>query len=411
MSQGRLLYVVNNPAFFLSHRLPLARAARAMGLEPHLAAPRPEEARLLHYDGMGGEGETSPSRTERVAAVRRTLEEEGIPLHPVSFYRPWLHPWRDARTAARLLRLYRRLRPRIVHHVTYKAIVLGSLAARVTGVPAAVNAVSGFGELGQRPGLKGALVRAGLWVALGHENQVTVVQNRSDRDAVLAGRLAEPERIALVRGSGVDTERFAPDGNPAKPPLVLFAARMVWSKGVREFVEAARRLRDRYPEARFVLAGDPDPENRACVPEKQLRAWDRDGPMEWWGYRADMPELLRRAAVVCLPTSYGEGVPRVLIEAAACGRPVVASDTPGCREVVRDGENGLLVDLTQRDGVAEAIGRLLEKPELRERLGRRGREIAVEEFALESVVEAHRRIYGRLLGAARVSAGRRAGIP
>ena len=172
---------------------------------------------------------------------------------------------------------------------------------------------------------------------------------------------------------------------------------MVWDKGVKEFVTAAEILRRRGTGARFILVGDPDPENPASVPEEQLRTWRESGVVECWGRRSDMPNVFALAHVVCLPSAYGEGVPKVLLEAAACGRPIVTTDSPGCREVVRHEDNGLLVPVRSTVELADALQRLIENPELRQKMGARGREIAVKEFALEKVVSETIALYEELL--------------
>jgi glycosyltransferase involved in cell wall biosynthesis len=200
----------------------------------------------------------------------------------------------------------------------------------------------------------------------------------------------------LIRGSGVDPARFAPaDEPPSGPPIVVLPARMLRTKGVTEFVEAARILRGNGAEARFVLVGDPDPGNPASIPEPELRAWAAEGCVEYWGHRADMPAVLAAASIVCLP-SYLEGLPKALVEAAACGLPIVTTDVPGCRDVVRDGCNGLVVPVGNARSLAEALARLIRDPILRRRLGAAGRARAVEEFSLQQVVDAHLRVYAEL---------------
>jgi glycosyltransferase involved in cell wall biosynthesis len=204
-------------------------------------------------------------------------------------------------------------------------------------------------------------------------------------------------RAVLIRGSGVDVRAFSPSEEPEGVPVVLLASRLLWDKGVREFVEAARKLRGRGQACRFVLVGVPDKENPEAVPEATLRAWSAEGIVEWWGLRDDMPAVLRQAALVVLP-SYREGIPKILLEAAAGGRPIVTTDVSGCREVVRDGENGLLVPPRDASSLAEAIATLLRDRSLRERMGRRGREIAVSEFSEEVVIAATLSVYRDALG-------------
>jgi glycosyltransferase involved in cell wall biosynthesis len=210
---------------------------------------------------------------------------------------------------------------------------------------------------------------------------LVIVQNPDDAEA-LARMGVDRARIRLIPGAGVDTERFSPRPEPEGVPVVMLASRLLWDKGVGEFVEAARRLKGR---GRFVLVGAPDPHNPASVTEADLRAWREEGVIEWWGAQEDMPATLNAAHIICLP-SYREGMPKVLLEAMACGRPVVTTDAPGCRDCVADGDNGLLVPVRDAQALAVAIERLLDDAALRRRMGQRGRERAVAEFSQERVI-------------------------
>ena len=371
-SGPRLLFVVNQARFFVTHRLPLAVAAAQAGYDVHVAVPN------------------GPS-VERVEAA-------GLPVHPVAFDRGGMNPVADARTLGALYRLYRALRPDLVHHVTVKPVLYGSLAARAAGVPAVVNAVSGLGYLeiarGRRARAARAVVR-GLYAHAFHHRALRVIfQNPDDRAGFEASGIVAPGQAVTILGSGVDLDAFAPRAAPPGPPVVVLAARMLWDKGVGEFVEAARRLRAGGVPARFVLVGGTD-ENPTGVPRATLDAWARERVVEWWGQRDDMPRVLGEAAVVCLP-SYREGCPKVLLEAAACGRPAVTTDVPGCRDVVRHGEGGLLVPARDPAALAAALGRLLADPVERARSGRRARQRAEQQFGVEQVIAATLAIYGEL---------------
>lgn len=397
----RLLFVVNTPEFFVSHRLPVAVAARERGWDVHLAAP-------VGSDDVGAEGpDRGPTGSGggdgrvplRRAALDR-LEREGVPVHPVDFHRRGFHPVRDPVTVGELRRLYRRLRPDVVHHVTYKPIALGGIAARLAGVPAVVHAVPGFGHLATVEGwtgrLRRRLMRAGYRLALGHDRMAAVFQNEHDRGLFLRLDLLDEDEAVLIPGSGVDLDRFRPASEPGGPPVVLFASRLLWTKGAGDFVEAARRLQADGVEARFLLAGRTDPGNPASVPAETVERWHREGPVEWLGHRDDMEEVMAASHVVCLPSRYGEGVPKVLLEGAAAGRPLVTTGTPGCRWAVRDGENGLLVSPGDPEALAAALRRLIEAPDLRRRMGEAGRRRAEADFAVEDVVRRHLELYRRL---------------
>ncbi len=358
----KLTFLVTEDWYFISHRLPLAVAAKAAGFKVMVIT--------------------------RCGAKCEAIRAAGIEVVPFSMARRGLNPLRLAREILALTRHYRRLQPDLVHHVALRAVVVGGLAARLAGVEGVVSAIAGLGYAftGGRGGWLAFVLRALLRVALSR-GQV-IVQNPDDAQAVQALGVAA-ERIRLVPGAGVDTERFYPQPEPAGMPVVMFASRLLWDKGVAEFVEAARRLRGR---ARFVLVGAPDAGNPASVPEDVLRQWTADGVVEWWGAREDMPETLAQATIVCLP-SYREGLPKVLLEAMACGRPVVTTDVPGCREAVHEENNGLLVPVKDVTALAAAIARLLDDPALRQKMGARGRERAVTEFGQERIIAATLAVY------------------
>jgi len=288
----------------------------------------------------------------------------------------------------RLLRLYGREKPDLVHHFTVKCVLYGSLACHLIGIRSIVNSVTGLGYVfmdggGARRWLR-SLIKLSYWLVLRHT--WVIFQNPDDRAVFLQSRLVDPKRVALIRGSGVDIQLFAPQPEPAGVPLVVLPARMLWDKGVGEFVAAARALQAQGLRARFALVGDSDNENPASVHSSQLRAWEKEGVIEWWGWMENMDGVYAQAAVVCLPSYYGEGVPKTLIEAAACGRPIVTSDMPGCREVVRHGENGWLVPARDVGALADALCDLLKNPSMRSEMGIRSRAIAEKEFSMELVI-------------------------
>jgi glycosyltransferase involved in cell wall biosynthesis len=372
-----ILFVVNACWFFVSHRLPLARAAQRQGFTVHVAAC-PDETSAL-------------------------LEEAGIHFHPLPFSRKGRHPLRELRTFLSLLALYRRLRPDLVHHVTIKPILYGGLAARIAGVPAVVNAVAGLGYTflarGQAASLFRDLVRFGYRKALSHSNQTVIFQNDDDRREFVSRGLVHPRETALIRGSGVDPDVFCPTDAPGGRPLVVLPARLLWDKGVAEFVDAAAILKARGVEAEFALVGDPDPHNPASIAEEDLAAWRASGVVEVWGRSGDMPEVFRRAHIACLP-SYREGLPRALLEAAASGLPIVTTDVPGCRDVVRDGYNGYLVPPREALALADALEKLIRNPGERVLMGRRGRALVLEQFTLDRVVSETLKLYRTRMGKA-----------
>lgn len=378
IARGRLLFIINDTTFFLSHRLPLAIAARQAGFEIDLAA--------LDSGGLDQIG------------------EHGIAFHPLAVDRTGINPLRDVRLFCQLLALIRAVRPSLVHTVTIKPVIYGGIAARLLRVPCLVSAVSGLGTVFVEGGKSTLLVRRivlGLYrLALAHTNSCAIFQNPEDRDRMIGANLVASDRTVLIRGSGVDVEMFRPVPEPPGVPLVIMPARLVWPKGVGEFVEAARLLRKSDVKVRMALVGEPPAHNRASVPQAEIEAWVAEGIVEWWGYRSDMPEVYASCQIVCLPSFYGEGVPRALIEAAACARPIVTTDIPGCREVVRDGDNGLLVPPRAPEAVALALRTLVDDQRRRVEMGNRGRQRAIAEFSLDRVIEMTLALYERLAATA-----------
>jgi glycosyltransferase involved in cell wall biosynthesis len=357
--------VVNVPWFFIMHRLSIALMARSRGVEVHIAC---------------GEG-----------AGREDIEAAGLPFHRLPLTRRSFAPWRDLKTIAALARLYVELRPDVVHHVTLKPVVFGSIAARMARVPGVVNAFAGLGHAFGGTSWLGRLRRRAIQhligLALKLPRQKVVFENGDDRALLASARLVPAEDSVVIAGVGIDTDEYSASEEPAAPVRVLMAGRMLREKGVLYFVEAARRLNQRGVMARFVLAGVPDPFSPGSVTEEELTSWSREGIVEWLGFRRDMSQVVRSAHIVCLPTYYREGVPRILMEGAASGRPLVATDMPGCREIVQDGINGLLIPPHDVAALEAALEKLITDRALRARLGAGGRSIAVQHFALARVLE------------------------
>jgi len=228
-------------------------------------------------------------------------------------------------------------------------------------------------------------------------NTIGIFQNPEDLKLFIDAGIVKSEKAVLIRGSGVDTSSFIPLPEPEGVPVILLASRMLWDKGVGVFVDAVRQLRKDGENCRAVLVGSPDPENPASIPEETLHRWHTEGIVKWWGYRDDMPEVLSETHIVALPTTYGEGVPKVLIEAASSGRAIVATCVPGCREIVRHNINGLLVPPHDSKALAEAIKKLIKDQELRTIMGTRGRKIAEAEFSEEIVVRKTMEVYKNII--------------
>ena len=354
----KLLFLVTEDWYFCSHRLPPARAAQAAGYDIIVAT--------------------------RVGSRGADISAEGFKLVPLDLIRRSRNPFREVAAVIQIVKIYLRERPDVVHHVALKPVLYGSLAALVVRGPAVVNALAGMGFLftsASRPAtVLRAVVSRLFRFLLNSGRNLLILQNPDDEAMMVNGGLVAAQRVRLIRGSGVDIERFSPTPEASTTPVVMLPSRMLWDKGVGEFVEAARLLRMRGVTARFVLVGNGDPDNPASISDSQIKTWHDRGMVECWGHCADMPVTLAKAHIVCLP-SYREGLPKVLLEAAACGRPLIATDVPGCREIVRHGHNGLLVPLRDAAGLANAIEHLLGDTDLRRAMGQRGRQMVESEFS------------------------------
>jgi glycosyltransferase involved in cell wall biosynthesis len=349
----KLVFLVTEDWYFWSHRLPVARAARDAGFAVAVAA--------------------------RVRDHGERIRAEGFALHPLAWRRRGDGIIGAGRAIRDIAALYRRERPDILHHVALKPVLFGGIAARMAfargaGGPAVVAAVNGLGS-GPR------LARPALGRALRHaaKGGRIIVQNSED-GAVLAGLGIAPERIVLIRGSGVDTDYFTPlPEPPGKAVTVALVARMLRGKGVPDAVAAVRRLRSQGCAIELLLAGPTD-DNRDSLSDAELAALTTDPGVEWLGRVEDVREVWRRAAIAVMPSTYGEGVPKALLEAAACGRAIVTTDWPGCRDAVRVGESGLLVPPHDVGALADALAALAADPVRRRAMGRAGRALAEREF-------------------------------
>jgi glycosyltransferase involved in cell wall biosynthesis len=312
-------------------------------------------------------------------------------------------PWSELPAFNSLRKIYRREKPDIVHHHTIKPVLYGSLAAWLAGIPSVVNSITGRGYIFLSEELKARLLRplARLLyqAAFSFSNQAVIFENEEDRRYFIDEKIISGQKTWLVPGVGVDTQRFSPTPEPEGIPIVLLSSRLLWDKGVGVLIEAARQMQKTTP-ARVVLVGAPDPGNPASIPEGQIRAWVTEGIIEWWGWQHDMNSIYQQSAVVTLPTMYGEGVPTVLLEAASCGRPLVATNMPGCTAIVHDQVNGLLVPPGDPPALAQALEKLLADPGLRGRMGAASRQLVLEKFTVEQVNQSTLDIYQGLLSRA-----------
>ncbi|MEM8811230.1 MAG: glycosyltransferase family 4 protein [Pseudomonadota bacterium] len=366
-----LLFVVTEDWYFLSHRIALAQAANAAGYDVHLAT--------------------------RVGDHAETLAKAGITVHPLKWQRRSKNPFGEARALAQLIGLCRRLRPAIVHYVAMKMIVYGALVQALAPTAFVVNAVSGLGSVYSTTTWRTRLLRLAANTVLGlllrRQNGRVIVQNSDDGDFFAEQGFAARDRIVLIPGAGIDIERFRPTAEPTSTPVVAsVVARMLWDKGIAETIEAARILKERQVPVALRMVGAPDPENPNSVSEKDLKSWVDADLVDWTGHRSDIDEVWRESHIAVL-ASYREGLPRSLLEAAASGRPLVTTDTSGCRMLVEDDANGLVVPVGDAIALADAIARLVADPDLRARLGGEARQRVVDRFADEPINAAFLSLY------------------
>lgn len=373
MAKPTLLFVVNGARFFLSHRSNLALHAKACGWQVHVATPVDDD----------------------VAAIRAM----GFTHHALNLSRSGGNPLAEFRTIARLAGMIRTVKPDLIHAVTIKPVLYSGMLGRLLNVRCLVMAVSGLGHVftseGTMASVRRYIVNMMYRTAFGHRNARVIFQNPADMQTLLP-RLGKAQAV-LIPGAGVDPDVFYPRPIPEGIPVVILAGRLLWSKGVGVFVEAARCLQQEGVQVRFVIAGEPDPENPDSVTAGELEGWHRCGLIEWLGRREDMPEVFAEASVVCSPTYYGEGIPKVLIEAAMAGRAIVATDWPGCREIVEHGVNGLLVEPKNCVQLAQALGELAQSRMRCVAMGDEGRKKALAGFTEKEVVQQTFDVYHELI--------------
>ncbi len=373
----KLLFIVNSPEFFLSHRLPLAIAAREAGYNVQIAT------------GAGG-------------AACEQIKKLGFVHYCLPLSRSGTNPCKELHCLWLLLRLMRRIKPDLLHLVTIKPVLYGGLIARLVGVQAVLVAISGLGSVFvARNGAISWLRRAVLLLyrlALGHPNLKAIFQNPDDKALLTEFGVIQDDQAVLIRGSGVDLAEYPMRPEPDDIPVVTLASRLLKEKGVLEFVEAARTLKKRGILSRFWLVGAPDHGNPSSVSDKDIEVWRDSDLIEAMGYRTDISNVFAKSNLVVLPSYYGEGLPKVLIEAAAVGRAIITTDQPGCRDAIEPNVTGVLVPVRNAVALADAIERLLANPKLRQSMGNAGRKLAEREFGIEKVVKAHLQIYQELIG-------------
>jgi len=358
----RLIYIVSEDWVFVSHRLTLAKQAIK--------------------DGYDVAAITNISNHEDV------LLSAGLKVFNINFYRSFKRPFSDIHSIYQLIKLFRLLKPEVIHNIGLKISLISSIAAFIARVPVVINAYTGLGYVFSSNDMLARVIRLLLNSPLKYLNHRAstwvVFQNEDDEALFENSNLINKERTLLIKGSGVDVNEFPFSDELPGQLKVMLASRLLWDKGVGEFIEASRQLKISYPEVTFVLVGDVDEQNPLSLTKEIIDSWVNEGFIEWWGHKQNMPEVLKLAHIVALP-SYREGLPKVLLEAASIGRALVAADVPGCREIVRDGVNGFLVQAKESKCLAEAIEKLILNKELRTQMGLKSREIIETELSSEII--------------------------
>lgn len=371
LSPRKILFVVNVDWFFLSHRLPIALAAQAAGYEVHLAC--------------------------RFSEKGTAVKQHGFVLHELRLERSGTSLFKELKTIFAIKALVKKVKPDLIHSVTIKPVLYSGLATRFSGI-ARVASISGLGFVFISEGFKANIVRKLVSffykLALRCDSTKVIFQNPTDKALFINEGIIRPEQAVMIKGSGVDLNKYKVVEQPVGEPVVMLLARLLVDKGVVEFVDAARLLKSQNISCRMVLVGDID-ENPKSVSIAQLDSWVNDGLIEYWGFSDNVSESYAKSNIVVLP-SYREGLPKSLIEAAACGRAVITTDVPGCRDAITPNQTGLLVPVKDAVALAEAIAKLCVDDDLRKQLGAAGRLLAQTDFDINSVVNKHLSLYQQL---------------
>lgn len=366
----KILYLVANDTYFLSHRLPIAVAAQKENHDVVVVA--------------------------KDTGKRKDIEKYGMKFIPLTkLERGGINPFKDFAALIEIKNIYYQEKPDIVHHVAMKPVLYGSIAAWLSGVPKAINALTGLGYLFISDSLKAKVIRAGVMAffkgLFSKKPFCLLVQNRDDL-AFFKEKIPKA-KIEMIKGSGVDVNAFRPGTRKKEAKIrIAFVARMLWDKGVQEAIDAMKVLKNKGVKADLYLYGDPDPENPKSISESQLKRWQQEGLCHWKGHTHNISKIYQESDIAVLP-SYREGLPKSLIEAAACGLPIVTTNVPGCREVVEDEVNGFLVPLKDHTILAERIEELVNSKALRDEMGRLSRQKAEKEFAVSVVVKETLELY------------------
>ncbi len=364
----KILYLVADDRYFCSHRLPLAVLAQQQGYQVFVAAPAKNDY--------------------------KRIQKAGLTFCPLYFDRGGLNPWHEIKTLYQIVKLYWQIRPDIVHAVALKPVLYGTLARMMVRSPQMVAAISGLGAIFSQDHWLQKPIKMLLRFLLSNRKVQVIVQN--PEDAQVIQDLNPKINIHLILGAGVNTEVFSPVPEPSDPFTVIHVSRLLWNKGIGEFVQAARLLKQEGYDFRFLLVGEPDLENPGAISSETVQQWHDEGIIEWLGYRSDIAALYQKSHLAVLASYYREGIPKSLIEAASCGKPIITCDMPGCRLIVQDQVNGFLIPPRNADILANSIKKMALDVQQRQKFGKASRDLVEKSFGERIIHQQTLNIYAKI---------------
>ena len=377
MRKKKILFLVNSLSFFISHRIEIAYAAKNKG-----------------YDIEVGYGELGNTKTS-------ILSKKGIRCFKIPLERQSINPFKEIVSLFFIYKVFIRLKPDIVHLITIKPYLYGGIAGKLARVPCLVSAVAGLGILFDEEKWRSffykKLLKPLFYFALSHSNQIIIIQNQQNKKTLINWIGLDKKKFLLLPGSGVNISKFKNLSYSNKEITICFASRLLKNKGVFDFISAAKIIKNSGIKARFLIAGNLDPSNPDSLNKKDLNKIIKDKVVEYLNYQKDIPSLYARSHIICLPSFYGEGLPKALIEGAAAGRAIITTNVPGCRDSLIPNKTGLLVPKKNPQKLAKAIKYLIENPQIRIRMGKEGRKFAKKKFPVEKIISSHIKIYNDLI--------------
>ena len=373
--KSKILFFVTEDWYFYSHRLPLALGAIKEGYEVYLVT------KTINHGNK--------------------IKNHGINLISLDINRGKISPFADFILLIKLIKILYHIKPNIVHNVALKPILYGSIAAFITRIPNCINNFAGLGYIFISNSIKAKvanlIIKPIFSLLLNRKNNRSIFQNQDDLDLLVRNKFVNKNCSIIIRGSGVDMSyyKYVPEDNSTNN--VILASRLLWDKGIGEFINACKIImKNNIDNVRFIIVGAVDNQNPSSIKEIDLLKWQKDNIIEWWGYKNNINEVYSDCNIVCLP-SYREGLPKSLIEAAACGRAIITTDVPGCREIVLDGYNGILIPKKNTKQLAIAIQKLLNEPATRNKMGRNGVKHVRDNFTIENIVTQYITLYNSMI--------------